>query len=94
MLDDVLSEEHMEFTSTIPSEFVGLYEELYLLESRLENHRIYIQDARLELEQKKVVMDDNNEKKVAMYGGQSKVFVLSDLSNSNGIILKIQGKMR
>jgi uncharacterized glyoxalase superfamily protein PhnB len=94
MTEDISDEDWIEFTSSVQSDFIDLSKEMNLLEERLMKQRMRIWDARLELEGKEVVMDDNNEKKVAMYGGQSKVFVLSDLSNSNGIILKIQGKMR
>ena len=65
------------------SDFTDLCKEINLLEERSMKQRMHIQDAKLEKEGKGVVMDDDNEKEVAINGGQIKVFVLSDLSNSN-----------
>ena len=58
----LIESECIECISSILSEFSNLYYELDLLERRLENQRMYIQDAKFKLKEEKVDMSDNNEK--------------------------------
>ena len=60
------SEDCVEFLEEIPSEMVSLYDELSLLEERLENQRIQIQVAKTELnENEEVVMNGKHEKGIS-----------------------------